>query len=73
MLVRVGDVLYYSCGHTGYVTDIQNDNYSLELSDGTNFVLTKNELYNGIIKGNIKFMSFSGDIKPPKFIKPFDF
>ena len=33
----------------------------------------KSKLINGIVTGNIKFNSFSGNITPPKFVTPFDF
>ena len=54
-------------------TDINNDDIDLDLSDGSRFIIKKSKLINGIAAGNIKFNSFSGNIKPPKFIKPFDF
>tara|TARA_B100000900_G_scaffold130220_1_gene110147 strand:- start:385 stop:606 length:222 start_codon:yes stop_codon:yes gene_type:complete len=73
MIFKIGDVLGYNNGYHAIITDINNDDIDLDLSDGSRFIIKKSKLINGIAAGNIKFNSFSGNIKPPKFIKPFDF
>jgi len=73
MIFKIGDVLGYNNGYHAIITDINNDDIDLDLSDGSRFIIKKSKLLNGIAAGNIKFNSFAGNINPPKFIKPFDF
>ena len=73
MIFKIGDVLGYNNGYRAIITDINNDDIDLDLSDGSRFIIKRSKLMNGIVRGNIKFNSFSGNIKPPKFIRPFDF
>jgi len=73
MIFKVGDVLGYNNGYHAIITDINGDDIDLDLSDGSRSIIKKSKLMNGIVKGNIKFNSFGGNITPPKFVKPFDF
>jgi len=73
MIFKVGDVLGYNNGYHAIITDISDDDIDLDLSDGSRFIIKKSKLINGIVTGNIKFNSFSGNITPPKFVTPFDF
>jgi len=73
MIFKVGDVLEYNNGYYGIINEIVDDDIFLDLSDGSHFYFKKQKLMNGVINGNIKFKSFSGNITPPKFVKPFDF
>ena len=73
MIFKIGYVLGYNNGYHAIITYINNDDIDLDLSDGSRFIVKRSKLMNGIVRGNIKFNSFSGNIKPPKFIRPFDF
>ena len=64
MLFKVGDVLEYNNGMYGIITTVRDEGIFLDLSDGSNFILSNSQLMQGIAKGNIKFKSFSDGIKP---------
>lgn len=74
MLFKINDVLEYNNGYYAIITKIENGNIFLNLSDGSNFIITKSKLINGVIKGNIKIKHFTENIKPlPWFNKKFNF
>ena len=64
MLFKVGDVLEYNNGMYGIITTVRDEGIFLDLSDGSDFILSRSQLMQGIANGNIKFKSFADGIKP---------
>ena len=64
MMFKVGDVLEYNNGMYGIITTVRDEGIFLDLSDGSDFILSRSQLMQGIAKGNIKFKSFADGIKP---------
>ena len=47
MIFKIGDVLGYNNGYHAIITDINNDDIDLDLSDGSRFIIKTSKLING--------------------------
>jgi hypothetical protein len=65
MLFKKGDVLEYADNFYGIITDVKEDGIFLDMSDGSNFILTRSQAMLGIANGRIKFKSFKKDDVSP--------
>lgn len=61
MIFKVGDVLDYNNGMCGIITRVRDEGIFLDLSDGSSFILSRSQLMQGIVRGNIKFKAFKKD------------
>lgn len=61
MLFKVGDVLEYANNMYGIITHVRAEGIFIDLSDGSNFILTRAQLISGVAKGNISFRSYKKD------------
>lgn len=70
MLLKVGDVLELNQSFSLFITNISSDNdwVTVEGSDGHTHTYKYSELINLIASGKIKFKSFSGNLKPIKWL-----
>lgn len=61
MMFKKGDVLEYADNFYGIITDVREDGIFLDMSDGSNFILTRSQAMLGIANGRIKFKEFKKD------------
>jgi hypothetical protein len=65
MMFKPGDVLEYANNMYGIITHVRAEGIFIDLSDGSNFILTRAQLMLGVAKGNIKFRSYKKDEVSP--------
>ena len=71
-MLKVGDVLEFNQSYSVFITNIYSSRFfkwvNVEGSDGYTHTWKYSELIDLITQGKIKFKSFSGDLKPVKWL-----